>query len=188
MPRRTRPTVPRRPRVAHHVAPRAAVRAAVRGAVALVALALLAACGPLAQGDAARVDYARDATYRVPAGSTVFVAFTLDLEAVGLDPETAQRRVRTWIPGGIRSESANASAVVSLRDVETAPGWSAELWQVRLVRERAFQDEDTVTYRFEGTLRVDVPADAYDLTRRVSGTFDAGEGSTRDVTFLIEAL
>ncbi|MDR9390774.1 MAG: hypothetical protein RI554_01945, partial [Trueperaceae bacterium] len=156
--------------------------------LAALATSLLAACGPLAQGDAARVDYAPDATYRVPAGTTVFVALELDLATLGLEPEQAERRVRTWIPGGIRSESANASALVSLRDVETAAGWSAELWQVRLVRERAFEDEDVVTYRFEATVRVDVPAEAYDLTRRVSGTFDAGEGATQDVTFLIEAL
>lgn len=158
------------------------------GVLAAFVTVLLAACGPLAQGDAARVDYAPNATYRAPAGTTVFVALELDLEALGLEPEQAERRVRTWIPGGIRSESANASALVSLRDVETAAGWSAELWQVRLVRERAFEDEDVVTYRFEATVRVDVPAEAYDLTRRVSGTFDAGEGATQDVTFLIEAL
>lgn len=156
----------------------------------LSAVLLIVSCGPMATDAGARYDYERNASYPVLAGEAVLVDVTLDLADLGLDQETVDARVGTWIPAGINGESANAAQLVFLDDVTLAPGWEARLWQVRVVRERPFSDPSAVrTYRIDATIRIDVPADAFELTRRLTGTLiarNAGDGYP--VTFLIEGL
>ncbi len=159
--------------------------------LATAALTLfLTACGPLAADAGARYDYDRNGSYPVPAGESLLIDLTIDLADLGLDEETVNGLVTTWIPAGLNGESANGAQFVFLEDVTVDAGWEARLWQVRVVRERPFSDPSAErAYRIDATLRVEVPADAYDLTRRVSGTLVARNGDTEyDVTFLVEAL
>jgi len=149
----------------------------------------LAACGPLAANGGTRYAYDRNGSYPVVAGESVLVDLTIDLEDLGLDEETVNGLVSTWIPAGLNGESANGAQFVFLEDVTVDAGWEARLWQVRIVRERPFSDPSAErTYRIDATVRVDVPADAYDLTRRVSGALVARSGDVEyGVTFLVEA-
>ena len=162
--------------------------AARRGAkiLALVAVLLAAgACGPLATADAPRFDYQRDATYTVPADSAMNVRWSVGLEAVGLTPRRVEDTNLTWIPAGSRSESANvANRLVSLADPQVEDGWQLRLWQARLHREEA---AGGYAYRLEAEVRVDVPASAWDLTRRVSGRLVGRDGDGESFTFLVRA-
>jgi len=161
-----------------------------RAFLALFSIAVLAACGPLATGDSTRFAYERNATYPVLAGQSLFVELEIELEELGLDIEKVTRLATSWIPAGLRGESANATNFLFFEDVEVAEGWQARLWQARVVRERPFNDpEGDLTYRIDITVRVDVPEEAYDLTRRVSGAFVARDGSgSVPITFLVEAF
>ena len=164
----------------------------VRHPVTVMFLALLvvalAACGPMAAGDASRVDYRPGATYEVPAGTTLYVAAETPLGETGLTPSMLRRAGLVWIPLGIRGESANASTLVTLGDVQAPEEWQVRLWQVRLVRERPLGERDaSPAYRLEAEVRVDVPASAFDLTRRVTARLHVQGGDSLPIDFLVRA-
>ncbi|MEX2500837.1 MAG: hypothetical protein WD336_00560 [Trueperaceae bacterium] len=151
----------------------------------VVMLLITAACGPLAVGDVARVDYRRDATYTVPADSALTASWRVGLDAVGLTPQRVENTSLNWIPAGTRAESANiANRLVTLADPEVDDGWQLRLWQARLYREPAASG---YVYHLDLEVRVDVPADAFDLTRRVSGRIVGRDGDGSAFTFLVRA-
>ena len=94
-----------------------------------------------------------------------------------------------WIPLGIRGESTNATTLVTIAPPEAPEGWEVRLWQARFVRERPLGDpEGAYAYRLEVDLRVDVPEEAYDLTRRVRVRVLARDGGGANLSFLVRAL
>jgi|AACY02.3.fsa_nt_gi hypothetical protein len=171
-------------------APRHRLRPWLAATLASCTLVLLASCGPASSGSGASYAYTRGATYPVRAGEAISVDLTLSLADLGLDEETADESATTWIPAGLRGESTNASSFILFRDVEVSEGWEARLWQIRVVRARPFNDPaGDLTYSVDATIRVDVPADAYELTRRVSGTLVPRDGGGAfPVSFLVEAF
>lgn len=157
-------------------------------ALAVLSLLLLAACGPLAAGDATRVDYRNGATYVAPAGSPLVATVELPLARTGLSVAALRRANLTWIPLGIRGESANAARLVSLATIEAPDDWEVRLWQARIVREASMSDREAPpTTRLEAEIRVDVPASAYDLTRRVRAELVVHGGARVPIDFLVEA-
>lgn len=161
----------------------------VRAAAALAALLLAAACGPLAADDGVRVDYRDGATYSVPAGGTLYVAHVLQLDDVGLSVADVRQAGLRWIPLGIRGQSTSAATLVTVAPPEAPEGWEVRLWQARFVRERPLGDpEGAYAYRLEVDLRVDVPEEAYDLTRRVHVRVVARDGGATTLSFLVRAL
>ncbi len=160
---------------------------AVLAAAVLVA-GLIAGCGPLAADDAGRYDYRQDATYAVPAGGVLYVREELPLAALELEPADVRAQSLNWIPLGIRGESASAVGWITIAPPEAPSGWQVRLWQARIVRERPLGDPEGVyTYRAEIELRVDVPEEAYDLTRRVTARVVARGGGEVPLTFLVQA-
>lgn len=163
---------------------------ALLAATVLVAglIGLIAGCGPLAADDAARYDYRPDATYAVPAGSVLYVREELPLAALDLEPADVRAQSLNWIPLGIRGESASAVGWITIAPPEAPSGWQVRLWQARIVRERPLGDpEGSYGYRVEAELRVDVPEEAYDLTRRVTARVVARGGGEVPLTFLVRA-
>ena len=156
--------------------------------LALLLLLALAACAPLDAGDASRVEYRAGATYPVPADSALYVELDVPLERTGLTTTAIRSVSPTWIPLGITGESANASRLVTLMNVEAPEDWQVRLWRARLVRERPVGERDAPwSYRLELELRVDVPASAYDLTRRVRADLQVRGGERLPVDVLVEA-
>lgn len=161
-----------------------------RTAALLAALlaVLVAGCGPLAADDAARYDYRQDATYAVPAGGVLYVREELSLAELDLTPSDVRAESLNWIPMGIRGESASAIGWIVIEPPEAPSGWRVRLWQARVVRERPLGDPEGVhDYRVEAELRVDVPEEAYDLTRRVTASVVARGGGEVALTFLVRA-
>lgn len=165
-------------------------RTRIRAGIAALALlvVVLAACAPTAAGDAARVDYREGATYAVPAGSSLFVVLDLTLEEAGLTADALRRMNLTWVPLGIRGDSANASRLVTLPTAEAPEDWDVRLWQARVLRERPLGERDaTFSYRLEVELRVDVPTSAEGLIRRIRGQLRMEGGATLPLDFLVRA-
>lgn len=157
-------------------------------ALAAASAFLLASCGPLASGQDARVPYVPEATYAVPAGSSLYVTLELPLEEVGLVPADLPGYGFTWIPLGIRGESANAARIVTLPPPDAPEDWSVRLWQARILREVPLADlEGPYAYRLEAEVRVDVPASAEGLVRRVRGQLEIDGGETLPLDFLVRA-
>lgn len=160
-------------------------------AVVLVAgmiAGLMTACGPLATGTDARYDYRQDATYVVPAGGVLYVTEELSLSELDLTPTDVRAESLNWIPLGIRGESASGIGWITIAPPDAPDGWQVRLWQSRVVRERPLGDpEGRYTYRIEIHLRVDVPAEAYDLTRRVTARVMTRDGGEVPLTFLVRA-
>lgn len=162
---------------------------ALRAVAALATLLLVAACGPLAADDGVRVDYRDGATYSVPAGGTLYVAEVLALDDVGLSVADVRDAGLRWIPLGIRGESVSAAQRVTIAPPEAPEGWEVRLWQARFVRERPLgEPQGAYAYRLEVDLRVDVPEEAYDLTRRVRVRVLARDGDGATLSFLVHAL
>jgi hypothetical protein len=162
---------------------------AVRLALAAIVAAALTACGPLATGDAVRVDYRSGATYDVPAGGTLYVAADLDLADLGLAEQDVRDAGLNWIPLGIRGESANALGWIVMPPPDAPADWQVRLWEVRVIRERPLGRSDGATVsRVEATLRIDVPESAFDLTRRVTARLAARSGGSVELSFLVAAL
>jgi len=163
------------------------LRLALLATLGLLAV-LIAGCGPLTADDAARYDYRQDATYAVPAGSVLYVREELPLAALELEPADVRAQSLNWIPLGIRGESASAVGWITIAPPDAPDGWQVRLWQARIVRERPLGDpEGDYTYRAEIELRVDVPEEAYDLTRRVTARVVARGGGEVPLTFLVRA-
>jgi hypothetical protein len=159
-----------------------------RSALAAALVVALAGCGPLAAGDAVRVDYRAGATYDVPAGDTLYVTADLSLADLDLAESDVRAAGLNWIPLGIRGESANALGWIVMAPAEAPPGWDARLWEIRVIRERPLGRADAAgVSRIEATLRVDVPESAFDLTRRVTARFSARAGGSTELTFLVAA-
>lgn len=157
-------------------------------ATAVAIASLLVACAPTAAGAAARVEYRHGATFAVTAGSTLYVTLDLSLEEAGLREEGIRRSDFNWVPLGIRGDSANATRLVSLSSLEAPEGWQVRSWQTRLLRERPLGDrEGAFGYRLESELRVDVPASAEGLLRRIRGELVVAGGATLPVDFLVRA-
>jgi len=163
--------------------------ASMTGIAAMATLALvLASCLPLSAGDTARYDYRSGASYAVPAGGTLYLDASLTLADMGLDAEAVEDRSLNWIPLGIRGESASALGWISITPPDAPAGWQVRLWTIRVVRERPLgRPDDPARYRVEASLRVDVPEEAFDLTRRVSTRLVSREGRDFPLTFLVEA-
>ncbi len=178
--------MPRPPlRAIARLAPPPRLRASV---AVLLALLAVAACGPLAADDGVRVDYRRGATYAVPAGGTLYLDGTWTLAELDLRPADVRAANLRWIPLGLRGESANAAPLVTITPPEAAEGWTVRLWQVRVVRERPLGEPDgALSYRIELELRVDVPEEAYELTRRVRTRLVARDGGDVQLDFLVRA-
>jgi len=167
---------------------RGLARLAASVVVAGLIAGLIAGCGPLAADDAARYDYRPDATYAVPAGGVLYVREELPLDALDLEPADVRAQSLNWIPLGIRGESASAVGWITIAPPEAPSGWQVRLWQARVVRERPLGDpEGDDTYRAEIELRVDVPEEAYDLTRRVTARVVARGGGEVPLSFLVRA-
>lgn len=151
--------------------------------------ATLVGCGPLAAGDARRVDYRAGASYDVPAGSTLYVTADLGLAAFGLDEQDVREAGLNWIPLGVRGESANALGWIVMPPPDAPADWQVRLWEVRVIRERPVGRSDgPAMSRVEATLRVDVPESAFDLTRRVTARLAARSGGSLELSFLVAAL
>jgi hypothetical protein len=161
---------------------------AARLALAAFFVAALTACGPLAPGDAVRVDYRPGATYDVPAGGTLYVVAELDLDDLGLTEQDVRDAGLTWIPLGIRGESANALGWIVMAPPEAPADWEVRSWEIRVIRERPVGRPDAPgVSRVQATVRVDVPESAFDLTRRVSVRLAARSGGATELTFLVAA-
>lgn len=153
--------------------------------VALLALAL-AACAPTASGGVTRADHLPDATHVVPAGSVLYVVVDVPLEETEISVDRVRRAEFTWIPLGIRGESANASRLVNFPPPEAPEDWQVRLWQTRILRERPLgEPEGSFAYRVEAELRVDVPASAEGLVRRIRGELRFADGATLPLDFLV---
>lgn len=156
--------------------------------LAVLLISALAACAPAAGGATARVDYQAESTYVVPAGSTLYVVLDLPLEDAGLTEERVLRAGFNWIPLGIRGDSANAQQLVTLPPPEVPEDWEARIWQSRIVRERPLgEPEGSFAYRLEIEVRVDVPASAEGLVRRIRGQVRIEGGTTLPLDFLVRA-
>lgn len=167
---------------------RTAALAAPAVLVAVLVAVLLAGCGPLRADDAARYDYRPDATYAVPAGGVLYVREELPLAALDLEPADVRAQSLNWIPLGIRGDSASAVGWITIAPPEAPSGWEVRLWQARVVRERPLGDPaGGYAYRLEIELRVDVPEEAYDLTRRVTARVVARRSGEAPLTFLVRA-
>jgi hypothetical protein len=161
---------------------------AVRLVLATVVVAALTACGPLATGDAVRVDYRAGASYDVPAGGTLYVTAQLELADLGLTEQDVRDAGLNWIPLGIRGESANALGWIVMTPPEAPADWEVRSWEIRVIRERPVGRPDAPgVSRIEATVRVDVPESAYELTRRVSTRLAVRSGGSYPLSFLVAA-
>ncbi|MDZ7800008.1 MAG: hypothetical protein U5K81_04335 [Trueperaceae bacterium] len=148
----------------------------------------LAACGPLAADTGPRYPYEEGATYDVRAGDTLYVTATYPIAEIGLSEQDVRDARLNWIPAGFRGESANASRLLRAAEPDAPPGWQVRPWQTRMVRERPLgRTQAADAYRLETELRVDVPEEAYDLTRRVRVELAVQDGDTLDFDFLVRA-
>lgn len=161
-------------------------------AFALVLAAVLAAaltgCAPGIASGGDRVPYREGTTYDAPAGGTLYVTLDRPLDETGLTTDLVRRQNLNWVPLGIRGESANATGFVTLPPPEAPEDWEVRLWQTRVIRERPLGDpEGPLSYRLEIELRVDVPASAEGLTRRIRGGVRIEGGETIPIDFLVRA-
>lgn len=155
----------------------------------LAVLALLAAgCAPTTIDDATRVDYREDETFVVPAGDALHVSLDRSLDDVGLTEAGLRRSRLSWIPLGIRGESANAATITTVEGIEAPDDWSVQLWRARVVRERPLGERGAAPdYRLEAEVRVEVPASAAGLTRRVRARLHVQGGEVVPLDFLVRA-
>lgn len=152
------------------------------GATLLVAL--LVACVPAATV-VTRLPYREGATYVVEAGSILDVSTTVSLAEAGLDVSDVVGGAGLWIPSGGGEESAVAMTLWGFVDIEVDDGWVARSWDVRVFRSSDSDAPDA--YRFELVTRIEVPREAYDLTRRVRGTWVARQGERLPFDVLVQA-
>jgi hypothetical protein len=164
------------------------VRASLAALVAV--LALTVGCAPLGPAEGVRAEYRQGASYDVPAGGTLFLRSSWSLGELDLTPADVRAANLNWIPLGIRGESANAAPLVTITPPQAPEGWRVRLWEARVVREVPLGagDDASAVYRIDVELRVDVPEEAFDLTRRVRTHVVARDGGEATIDVLVRAL
>jgi hypothetical protein len=137
-----------------------------------------------------RAAYREGATYEVPAGGTLFLRSSWSLGELDLTPADVRAANLNWIPLGIRGASANGAPLVTITPPQAPEGWRVRLWEARVVRERPLgaDEDDPPVYRVDVELRVDVPEEAFDLTRRVRTHVVARDGGEATIDVLVRAL
>lgn len=164
--------------------------AVLRATFVVAGLALLlVACAPGALGGGARADYEAGRTYVVPAGEALTLDARWSAGEAGFDAPTLERRNPSWIPEGLRGDSANAVTWVSLDDVQAPEGWTVDLRSARVHRERELGERgEDAEYALDlrVSVRVTPPASAQGLTRRVRADVTVRDGERLPLDALVE--
>src|SRR5690554_3234728 len=154
--------------------------------IALLLLALLAACAPAAGSSGRPID-ASAGPAPAARGADLLVRVDLSLADFGLTERDLTPSL--WVPSGFASEVGDVSAYFGLHDVTLPPGWSIDLSQVKAERRsstRASTGASSVSYSLWAEVLVRVAEDAIPGVYRVRGTLQARGGATKQIGFRVD--
>ena len=149
--------------------------------VSLTASLLLASCAPTTAGSQAGAPLrAGGAPLAVQQGSTVYVRVDYSLEAFGLKPGDLSPTL--WIPSGYSSEVGNVEGSFALNDLNIAPGWEAELAQMKLEHTTSVSPSSntkSAATALWAVVKITVPTDIVPGVYRVRGNIQARNGTSQ---------
>lgn len=156
--------------------------------LSLISALLLVSCAPTTAGsDPGAPVISKGAPVPAQQGSTVYVRVDYSLDAFGLKPGDLSPTL--WIPSGYSSEMGNVEGSFALADLKIAPGWQAELAQMKIEHTTSgssSSDISSTVTALWAVVKITVPTDIVPGVYRVRGTIQARNGASQPLALQLD--